>query len=562
MSDADQTILSSSGTGGVSGAPQQPEKKRNPLLIIGGIGCALLLCAGLLIGGGLFLAGDQISELTSGISGQEEPTVAPSPTDAPTTAPTATPEPPEEDTPEAEAAAVETGSPESEPTEVIGPPEIGSITFALGATEDYEPIDPGTSFEGEVTEIHAIFEYSGMSPDFTWERVWYLDGDEVLRSAEVWSGAGAGVFDYFINAGGEALSPGKWLLELYVEDELLASGNFTIEGEAASPTPAATETPEPEAAAPTETPTPTPKPVTAPPASASSSGGTFSLAYTKWDGGQHLLYVADTNGDDEHFILNRAAGPSWTPDGGLIFFFGEAGVGVQRAPDGRDFEMINGFEGIGISDGIVAVDVSPLPDSIEHTQLFQALDWKQGTARWANVSPDGDMVAYDAKPGGNYRIYFLGTADNQQFNFEIIGEQADWSPDSQKLVYRSGRDGQTGIWISNRDDSGHTLITNGNDSFPTWSLDGKTIAFAREADGDVNIYTANIDGTNIQQITDTPGPDTLPVYTPGGQIIFRSARSGSWGIWKMNGDGSNQQEIIPNAGVGPDWAYSKMSVLR
>ena len=34
------------------------------------------------------------------------------------------------------------------------------------------------------------------------------------------------------------------------------------------------------------------------------------------------------------------------------------------------------------------------------------------------------------------------------------------------------------------------------------------------------------------------------------------------GIWKMNGDGSNQQEIIPDAPVGPDWSYSRMDVLR
>ena len=78
MSDADQTSMSSSGAGGVPGAPQQPEKKRNPLLIIGGIGCVLLLCAGLLIGGGLYLAGDQLNELT-GLSGPEEPTAVPSP---------------------------------------------------------------------------------------------------------------------------------------------------------------------------------------------------------------------------------------------------------------------------------------------------------------------------------------------------------------------------------------------------------------------------------------------------------------------------------------------------
>jgi Tol biopolymer transport system component len=206
------------------------------------------------------------------------------------------------------------------------------------------------------------------------------------------------------------------------------------------------------------------------------------------------------------------------------------------------------------------VNASSLP-IIEEARLFQGADWKQGRARWTNVSPNGKMVAFDADFSGNYRIYFLGTTDNQQYRFEIIGEQADWAPDSEKIVYRSGRDGRTGIWISNRDDSGHTLITeNGSDSFPAWSPDGRKIAFAREVDGNVDLYTMNVDGSNVQRLTDAPGPDTLPVYTPSGDIIFRSTRSGSWGIWKMSGTGANQTEIISNAGVGPDWSFSRMDV--
>ena len=279
------------------------------------------------------------------------------------------------------------------------------------------------------------------------------------------------------------------------------------------------------------------------------------MAYTKWNGVQHNLYVGDTDGSTEQFIIGRAAGPSWTPDGQRIFFFGETGV---------DRQTVEGVEYVfdGISNGIVAVNVSPLPESVGEVQLFQGLDWKDAGARWANVSPNGQMVAFDSKRSGNYRIYFLGTQDNEQFRYEIIGEQADWSPDSQKIVYRSGRDGTTGIWISNRDDSGHTLITNGgSDSFPAWSPDGETIAFSRDEEGNTDIYTVNIDGSNLQRLTDAPGPDTLPTYTPDGQIIFRSARTGNWGIWKMNGDGADQTEIIPDANVGVDWTFSRMSVL-
>ncbi len=403
-------------------------------------------------------------------------------------------------------------------------PEIGEIIFALDATKDYQPVDPNIFFSHGITEVHAIFEYSNMLPEYTWERVWYLNDKEVGRIAETWIGPESGVFDYSVDNSGRPLPAGDWVLELYAEDKLLSLGVFIIEE--------ADET------------------------QIGGGSGPYLLAYTKCDGDHHNIYVADTNGNNEQLIVTRGAGPSWTPGGGSIFFFGEVGVDRQ-VRDGIEYVFA------GIIDGVVAVNTAPIPASINHLNLFQYIEWKQGTARWANVSPDGSMVAFDARPGGDYRIYFLGTAENQQFRYEIIGEQADWSPDSQKIVYRSGRNGQTGIWISNRDDTGHTRITdNGSDSFPTWSPDGQTIAFSRDNGGNVDIFTVNIDGSNMRQLTTAPGHDTLPVYAPNGNIIFRSARTGNWGIWKMNGDGSNQKNVIPNACVGNDWAFSKMDVLR
>ena len=579
MGDADQTILSSKGASGVQGAPPpEPEKpKRNPLVIIGGIGCVLLLCALLFIAGGVYMAGSQLEQLAADLTGEEVATVevaapeteatnTPTPSPEPVEEPTDTPTPASADAVDPDADSDVADEEDSDAAPVVTDPAIGAITFALGATEAYEPIDPGTSFDGEITEIHAIFEYEGFSPDFTWERVWFLDDEEMLRSAEPWSGADAGIFDYFINAGGEALSPGEWVLELYVEDELMASGSFTIEGDeeeqtvasatgtanaenesdssSSSSSSSGTTTPTATATADT-TPTPIPRPVSK----------TYKLAYTKWDGGNHILYIGDTSGGSEQYIMGRAAGPSWTPDGQYIFFYGEEGV---------DRQVVDGIEYVfdGVTNGIVRVNMAPIPGTIDQVLLYQGPGWNDGTARWANVSPNGQMVAYDARPGGDYRIYFLGTDENQQFKFELIGEQADWSPDSQKVVYRSGRDGKTGIWISNRDDSGHTQITSGgSDSFPAWSPDGKTIVFSRDEGGNVDIYAMNVDGSNVRRLTDAAGPDTLPVFTPDGQIIFRSARSGKWAIWKMNIDGSGQTEIVSDAGVGPDWTYSRMSVL-
>ena len=304
---------------------------------------------------------------------------------------------------------------------------------------------------------------------------------------------------------------------------------------------------------PTLTSTPTPIPILPPEPVVNVEGGTYKLVFTKWDGGQHNVYVADTNGNNEQFILGRGTGPSWSPDGEFIYFAGEPGVDRQ-VRDGREYLLD------GISNGLVRLVANPLPLTPRDLRLSQPLQWKQGTARWTQVSPNGQIVAYDARPGGDYRLYFTG-AEGQPIPFEIVGEQGSWSPDGERLVYRSGRGGTTGIWISNQNDSGHlNLTSNGSDAFPTWSPDGKTIAFSRDEGGNTDVYTISIDGGNLQRLTDAPGPDSLPVYTPGGEIIFRSARDGGWAIWKMRPNGSNEAKIIPNASVGPDWTNSKMSV--
>lgn len=110
-------------------------------------------------------------------------------------------------------------------------PEFGEITFAPGVTEAYQPIDPGFLFTQGITEIHALFEYRNMSPDYTWERVWYLNDREVARSSGRWTEPERGIFDYYIDNGGEPLPAGDWILELYVEGKLRSLGVFIIEAE-------------------------------------------------------------------------------------------------------------------------------------------------------------------------------------------------------------------------------------------------------------------------------------------------------------------------------------------
>jgi Tol biopolymer transport system component len=259
--------------------------------------------------------------------------------------------------------------------------------------------------------------------------------------------------------------------------------------------------------------------------------------------------------------LERAGGPSWSPDGLLLSFYGQEGVDEQaQAPSGSaKFE--------GITDGIVVAPVAGFVNEFAMPQLFQVK--RDHTARATAWSPDGSVIAWDAKPGRDFRIYFgaaQGIAVDQglvdaQVTIEIPGEQPDWSPDGAWLVYRSGRDNKQGIWVSNRFGANSFALTrDGTDAFPRWSPDGKQIVFQHDSGGNVDIYVMNADGSNIHRLTDAPGPDALPAWMPDGRIVFRSARTGFWGIYVMWPDGRDQQQIIGNADPGQDWSFGRLSV--
>ena len=67
------------------------------------------------------------------------------------------------------------------------------------------------------------------------------------------------------------------------------------------------------------------------------------------------------------------------------------------------------------------------------------------------------------------------------------------------------------------------FATDGYDGEATLSPDGQTVVFTSTRDGDLDIYTMNIDGTDVRRLTTKVGYDGGPFFSPDGKtIVYRA----------------------------------------
>ena len=81
-----------------------------------------------------------------------------------------------------------------------------------------------------------------------------------------------------------------------------------------------------------------------------------------------------------------------------------------------------------------------------------------------------------------------------------------------------------------------TLTRDGewNDEQPRWSPDGQRIAFRSNRSGSYNLYVMDADGRNLQRLTDHAGNDYDPSWLPDGEsVVFASDRDRGAGRYDL-----------------------------
>ena len=134
-----------------------------------------------------------------------------------------------------------------------------------------------------------------------------------------------------------------------------------------------------------------------------------------------------------------------------------------------------------------------------------------------------------------------------------------WSPDGQKVLFESHRDGNSEIYVAEVDGSGLVRLTEnkGVDQYPAWAPDGERVVFQSERDGRSCLWVMVIATREGACLLEDPSPELTPDWSPDGQwIAFTSKTSGNADLWAISAAGGQPVQLThsPYRDVWPRWS--------
>jgi len=193
----------------------------------------------------------------------------------------------------------------------------------------------------------------------------------------------------------------------------------------------------------------------------------------------------------------------------------------------------------------------------------------EGTSMSVSISPDGRTLVIDLQ-GSIWTLPASGGTARQVTDAYNDARHPSFSPDGRNIAFQGYRDGGYDIWAVSPDGSNQRQLTRGpfDDREPAWSHDGTRIAFSSDrgpsisagqvnaGSGNYNVWVLEVATGNLTQITTDRAEDFMPTWSPDDkEIAFISTRAGGQTLWAISVQGGAERRVSAD-GVradAPSW---------
>jgi Tol biopolymer transport system component len=264
-----------------------------------------------------------------------------------------------------------------------------------------------------------------------------------------------------------------------------------------------------------------------------------TIAFTSRRDGNIEIYVARSDGSGLRRLTTDPASdflPSFSPDGKQIAFVSDRarqtdiylvnvdGSNLRRftshdadewrpmwSPDGRQIAFLSGRDG-GQSDGSGEIYVRDVAGSPAERRLINATR-RVNSFAW---SPDSARIVYYMVAARKLEIGVAGRTGDDERNLSAVASsgmdsEPSWSPDGKQIAFLSGTQaGTMGVFVMAADGSGRRMISAPETPVTgplSWSPDGRGIAHVQTIAGNLEIVVSHVDGTPFRRLTTNSAAD-------------------------------------------------------